>query len=345
MRLRREYKGRGGDGLRRFHLQPVKPTEQGVFVDILTTITEFKNHLKAEGYAESSIKLYIFNLHQFRQYLETLDITDIMRITKTVILDYQAHIMTQPVARETKALKIQAVKRMFEYLTDTHRLLINPTDGIVATDRRNRRVQTVLTQKEMKQLLNQPNLSLPMHIRDRVIMEVMYTTGIRLDELISLEVYHVDLRDKILYIRKGKGHTKRAVPLGRTAVTYLKEYLEHIRPVYAKKNRKERRLFLNHSGYPMNNGSIQAMIRKHRIEAGIQKPVSPHTIRRSCATHLLQEGADIRYIQKLLGHRYLSTTQTYIKIMPVDVKETHDKTHPDIDESEQKRTNKKDEDQ
>ena len=236
--------------------------------------------------------------------------------------------ISEPIALESKALKIRPVKRLFEYLTDTHRLLINPTEGIVETSRRNKKRGTVLTIDEVKKLLDQPNLSLKTHIRDRAVMEVMYSTGISLNELLSLEIYHVDIKDHVLFIRKGKGKRQRVVPLGKNAVTSLKEYMEKIRPWYAKKNPKERRLFLNHSGLPMTPESIQEVLRKYRISAGIKKPVSPHTLRRTCATHLLQQGADIRYIQKLLGHKRLSTTQSYTKVMPVDIKETHKKTHP-----------------
>jgi integrase/recombinase XerD len=180
----------------------------------------------------------------------------------------------------------------------------------------------------MKKLLDQPNLSLRPHIRNKAIMEVMYCTAIRIDELVSLDVYHADLKDKVLYIRKGKGKKQRVVPLGKTAVKHTREYLEHIRPWWARKNPKEKKLFLNHHGLPLSDDSVRAFLRRYRIAAGIKKPVSPHTLRRSCATHMLQQGADIRYIQKLLGHKYLSTTQAYTKVIPVDLKQTHNRTHP-----------------
>ena len=178
--------------------------------------------------------------------------------------------------------------------------------------------------------MQQPNLSLRTGIRDRAVMEVLYSTAIRLDELLHLEIYHADFKDKVLYIRKGKGAKQRVVPLGKTAAVWLREYLEKIRPHYAKKNPKERRLWLNHHGRVLTKESIRANLRTYRLSAGIKTPVSPHGFRRSCATHLLQQGVDIRYIQKLLGHRHLSTTQQYTKIMPVDVKKTHDKTHPGV---------------
>jgi integrase/recombinase XerD len=300
-------------------------------VDVVVTIAEFKNHLAAAGYAPSTIEGYRKNLDQFKRYLFERKITDLRKVTHQVILDYQEKVMQEPVSMETKALKIRPVKRLFEHLAETHRLLINPTEGIVETSRKRRKLGTVLTVEEVKRLLAQPNLSLKTHIRDRAIMEVLYSAGIRLDELLRLEVYHVDLKERVLYIRKGKGRKQRVVPLGKNALKYLREYLEKIRPWYGKKNPKERSLFLLNTGLPMTPASVRGLIRKYRLEAGIKKGVSPHTLRRTCATHLLQQGADVRYIQKLLGHARLSTTQAYTKVMPVEVKKTHEKTHPGKD--------------
>jgi integrase/recombinase XerD len=236
--------------------------------------------------------------------------------------------MTRPWAQETKALSIRAVKRLFEYLVASHQLLINPAEGLVETCRQNRHIGMVLTQEEMQRLLAQPNLSLRSQIRDRAVLEVLYSTGMRIGELVNVEVYHVDLKDQVIYIRKGKGQKQRVVPLGKTAGHWLREYLEKIRPHYAKKNPKERRLFLTNSGRLLTGNNIRAFLKHYCKKAGINKTISPHTFRRSCATHLIQQGADIRYVQQLLGHTYLKTTQYYTKVLPVEVKATHNKTHP-----------------
>jgi integrase/recombinase XerD len=303
-------------------------------LDILTTITEFKHLLKTRGYAKATIEGYRKRLDQFTEWLTDRNVGDIKQITRQTIADYQEHVMAGDNAMETKALKIRAVKRLFEYLEETHQLLVNPTEGIVETCRKNRKIGPVLTMAEVKKLLQQPNLSLKTHIRDRAMMEVLYSTAIRLDELLHLEVYHADFKDKVLYVRKGKGNKQRVVPLGNHAIQYLREYLEKVRPFYARKNPKERKIFLLNTGLAMTPHSVRGILFKYRKQAGIKKSASPHTMRRSCATHLLQNGADIRYIQKLLGHRHLSTTQTYTKIMPVDVKKTHEATHPGVKKSE-----------
>lgn len=299
-------------------------------MDVVVTIAEFKKLLKAQGYAESTVDGYRKNLDQFRRYLEAAGISDLRKVTRQTILDYQAEVMAEKTAMETKALKIRPVKRLFEYLVDSNQLLINPTEGIVETCRRNRKIGITLTVKEIKKLFEQPNLSFNCQIRNKAIMELFYSTGIRLDELLALSVHDPDFKDKVLYVRKGKGRKQRVVPLGKSTVRSLKEYLEKIRPKHSKRNPKERTLFLDNTGKPLNPECIRQFIREYRLAAGIRKPVSPHTFRRTCATHLLQEGADIRYIQKLLGHKSLKTTQMYTKVIPVDLKKTHDKTHPGI---------------
>lgn len=296
-------------------------------MDVAVMINEFKSQLKARGYAVSTINCYSDYLGYFRDYLLGQDVTDLKKVSPETVRAYQAMVMDMPLARETQGLRIRPVKRLFGYLLETHQLLIDPTEKIVEVTRKGRKMPPVLTIDEMKKLLDQPNLSLRMQIRDRAIMEVFYFTAIRLDELLALEIYDVDFKDKVICIRKGKGRRQRVVPLGETQSRFLKEYLEKIRPRYAKRNSKERKVFLTNEGRPINPGTIRAFLRTYRIAAKI-KAVSPHTFRRTCATHMLQQGADILYIQKLLGHKNLRTTQLYTKVAPKEVKETHEQTHP-----------------
>ncbi len=297
-------------------------------MDAIVTIAEFKLYLKARGYAETTIDSYRRGLAQFCLYLQTHDIHDLRRVSATDIEDYRLTLMSEPIAPESKALKIRPVKRLFEHLVTSHKLLINPCDGIVETCRKRRRLGTVLSLKDVGKLLDQPNLSLGVQLRDRSVMEVFYATAIRLNELVSLKIHDADLVEKTFFIRKAKGRAQRVVPMGKTAAGYLKAYLEKTRPHHAHKNPKARSLFLNVHGRPLTAGSVQGFIRKYGIAAGIEHNASPHTLRRSCATHMLAAGADIRYIQQLLGHRRLDTTQSYTRIMPADVKQAHVETHP-----------------
>ena len=303
-------------------------------MDVEVTIREFREKLTALGYAKATVASYRKNLAQFNRYLATIAVSDLRKVTRQLVQDYKATVMAEPNSRETKALKLRPVKRLFEHLLATNRLLINPTEGLVETCRKNRKIPPVLTVQEVLTLIQQPNLSFRMQIRNRAIMEVLYATGIRLNELLTLTIHDPDLQEKTLFIRKGKGRKQRVVPLGKNGSHYLKEYLEKIRPRYAARKPGERTLFLSNSGEPLSPEPLRQAIRDYRIQAGIKKTVSPHTFRRTCATHLLQQGADIRYIQELLGHSRLSTTQLYTKVIPVQVKQSHDRYHPGIKEIE-----------
>jgi integrase/recombinase XerD len=303
-------------------------------MDVVVIVTEFRHYLKSCGYAKRTVDSYRGNLAPFVAYLESCGISDLRKVSAEIIEAYQHQVMATALAAESKALRLRPVKRLFEYLVASHKLLINPAEGIVETSRKNRKIGPVLTLDEVQKLLAQPNLSLRVHIRNRAVMEVLYATGMRIDELVSLEVYHVDLADKVIFIRKAKGRKQRVVPLSAPAVKFLREYLEKIRPWWAKKSPKQRTLLLNHHGRAMTGDNVRGFLRRYRLAAGITKPVSPHTLRRTCATHMLAAGADIRYVQKLLGHKRLRTTQLYTKVMPVQVKQTHNQTHPGVEDDE-----------
>lgn len=297
------------------------------------TITGFKELLVARGYAANTIEGYRKSLDQFRRYLEARGVEDLRQVTRETIRAYQETVMAEPNAHETKALKIRPVKRLFEHLEKTHQLLVNPTRGLAELSRRDRKIQPVLTVTEVRKLLAQPNLSFNCQIRNRAIMGLLYSTGIRLDELLGLTVHDLDFKDKVLHVRQGKGGKERVVPVGQAALAALDEYLTRIRPRHARRsNPGERALFLNDSGRKLAPECVRQFLREYRLQARITKPVSPHTLRRTCATHLLQQGADIRFIQKLLGHQSLKTTQTYTRVLPVEVKKTHAATHPGIQE-------------
>lgn len=299
-------------------------------MEIQRIVSEFKTHLEVGGYAQSTINCYCQYLTYFLKYLQEIKITDLLQVNNETVRNYQLMVCDMDLAEESKAMRIRPVKRLFGWLLDTHQLLIDPTEKIKETNRKNRTLPPVLSIEEMQLLLAQPNLSLRMQIRDRAIMETLYSSGIRLNELVQLTVHDVDLKDKVLHIRKGKGNRQRVVPIGKNSAKYLREYLAVIRPRYAKKNPKERKIFLTNEGKPITGNTVRSALFKYKKTAGISKTASPHSFRRSCATHLLQQGADIRYVQKLLGHRHIKTTQLYTRVYPIDLKQTHDKTHPQL---------------
>jgi integrase/recombinase XerD len=297
-------------------------------MDAVVIIAQFKETLAARGYSKATITLYSMSLFYFNGWLKDKGITDLKQVNAQVIRDYQVAVRQKALAEQTRAVYLRSVKRLFEHLTASNRLLINPTEQIVATRRSNCKLAPVLSQDQVKRLLDQPKLSNFTGLRDRAVLEVLYATAIRRGELLGLCIHDVQLQERVLYIRKAKNRVQRVVPLTKTAASYLKQYLTHIRPKWAKKAPKQRKLFLCNTGKALNGSALQAMIRKHRLDAKIKCTVSAHTLRRSCATHMLRQGADIRYVQALLGHANLKTTQSYTRVASKEIKQTHNRTHP-----------------
>lgn len=165
-------------------------------------------------------------------------------------------------------------------------------------------------------------------IRDRAILEVFYSTGIRLNELCALTIYDADLAGGMLRINKGKGSKDRVVPLGKHAVKFLREYITKVRPVFTKKNRSNRHLFVDQYGKPISDQVVSIMIRTYSKTSKIKKKVTAHTFRHTFATVLIKNSADIRAVQKMMGHSDIKTTQGYLRSLGIDIKAVHKKTHP-----------------
>ncbi|MCP4023736.1 MAG: tyrosine-type recombinase/integrase, partial [Desulfobacteraceae bacterium] len=206
-------------------------------------------------------------------------------------------------------------------------IFIDPAESIKEPPKGNRLPKKILTRKETLKVLDQPNLGTRLGIRDRAILEIFDSTGIRKAELCRLTIYDADLTGKMLRI-KGKGQKDRVVPLGKHAVRFLREYISKVRPHYTKKNRSERHLFIDKFGRPIKKQAVSVMVKKYGQEAGLDRPISPHIFRHGFATGLVQNGADIVAVQKMMGHTDLRTTQTYVKTLGFDLKKVHQKTHP-----------------
>ncbi len=288
-------------------------------------IQAFAQQLFVRGYAQATITLYRHGLAAFLAYLDSQHIHDLRQVSKAVIVAYQALVLAQDNCQETKALKLRPVKRLFEFLCSSNQLLLNPTEGLIETCRKHRKTGPVLTQAEVARLLAQPNPRFAMAVRDKAIMALFYSTGIRLNELLQLELADLDLADGSIRVRHGKGGKERVLPLGSTSRAALCAYLERVR-----RNQEEQRLFLKANGQPMSASLVRQAIRACQRKAGIITPASPHSLRRSCATHLVQQGADIRFVQELLGHARVSTTQVYTKVAISEVKESHNRYHPQL---------------
>ncbi len=291
----------------------------------------FKQHLQALGRSPATVDLYT---DQARCFLQTVAADDIKAVSKSDIETYIEGLYDhktdqgKPYTTGTICVKVRAVKRLFEYLETANTIFINPAESIREPQKQRSLPRNVLTRKEMNKILDQPNLGLMTGIRDRAILEVFYSTGIRLEELCGLTVFDADLQGGMLRVNKGKGGKDRVVPMGKHAIKCLREYITKARPRLTKKNRKARHLFINRYGNPSSGQVVAIMIRTFARQAKLKKRVTAHTFRHTFATALVKNGADITAVQKMLGHVDLKTTQQYIRSLGLDIKAVHQKTHP-----------------
>lgn len=292
--------------------------------DFAGFLAEFKERLKVKNYSPMSVTAYCQHVAFFLAHLKETGITDIARVTEETVTAYLAGLH---VAAATLALKLRSIKRFFAFLEETNRVLINPTEYIKEPRKESRLPRTILTAKEIQTILNQPNLGTLKGIRDRTILEVFYSTGIRLEELVNLTIYDIDLQGGMLRVNKGKYAKDRVVPMGRHAIAFLREYIAKVRPRLTK-GKQVRSLFVNRYREPLSKQMVRIMVRNYAEDAGITKKVTPHTFRHTFATTLLRNGADIVAVQKMLGHARLSNTQIYTQVAGSEVKTTHALSHP-----------------
>jgi integrase/recombinase XerD len=290
-------------------------------------ITRFLAHLRQSPYHPATVKHYTEQLARFAAWLAAESIDDLRRVTRRHIDAYQITVRAEPIGRETQAIRLRAVKRLYEYLVDTGRLVVNPTEGIREVSRREALPRPVLSLDEMTRLMAAPDTAQRHGIRDRALLEVLYATGIRAGELRKTCVEDVDSDTQTLLIRHAKTGVPRVVPLGSQAVHWLTRYLTDVRPLWVK-HRPERALFVTKRGEALGHARMGAILHRCRRIAAIRKAVSPHVLRHSCATHLMQAGANLRTIQELLGHSHLESTVLYTRVVPMEVKATHTRYHP-----------------
>jgi len=292
------------------------------------TINEFLDYLRAIGQAETTVQGSSKVLELFSRFLVSLAITDLRMVTREVIESYRNHLQAKQLVQTTRVSRLQTVQRLFRFLVERQRLLIDPTLNVRFSNRPRKYIQPVISMAEMQELLNQPDDSTPNGLRDRAIMELLYSTAIRRKELLMLELTDLDQENNLLFVRHGKGEEQRVVPIGSRARQWLEKYIKEVREIHSKKHPQAPWLFLSPARQPLSTDIIRNLLRKYREKTGITTKVSTHTFRRSCATHLLQQGADVRYVQQLLGHKSIRTTQWYLNVMPMDIKQTHSHTHP-----------------
>ena len=293
----------------------------------------FTEHMKVKNYSPATTKGYSRELKNFFDYLKENAITDIKRVTRDILKAYQLIITEhrdngKGYTTSTISVKIRAVKRFFEFLEASSHILINPAEYIKEPKKETRLPRVVLTEDEARKILDQPNLSTMSGFLDRTVLEVLFSTGIRREEIVNLTIYDCDLQGGMLRVNKGKFAKDRVVPLGKHAVKFLKEYITHVRPHYTRNNKTVRHLFISQLGTPLSDQVVGIMVKTYARKAGIKKKVSPHVFRHTFATQLVKNGADITAVQKMLGHSTLSITHIYTRVAGMEVKRTHREHHP-----------------
>ena len=291
----------------------------------------FTDHLKLLNRSPATIKAYREHLEIFFDSVREQDMRMVSRakVESWIVGLYDHRTPSgKPYSTSTLCLKIRSVKRFFEFLESSNTIFINPAERIREPKLDRRLPKQIPTPDEIKRLLDRPDLTTPAGIRDRTIMEVFYSTGIRKEELCNLTIYDADLSGHVIWI-KGKGDKDRVVPLGKYAVRYLQEYITKARSELTKTDKTGNdHLFVDIHGKPIDKQSVNARIRKHARDAGITKRVGSHMFRHAFAMGLIRNGADITSVQRMLGHSNLETTEVYIRSLGLDLKESHTNTHP-----------------
>lgn len=283
---------------------------------------KFFKYLSGERNAsEHTLSNYRRDLHQFLDFLKTNSISDdIHTLHHFEIRRFLGEMQKKNYARSSVIRKVASLRSFFKFLWREGILRENPMTALYSP-RTARTLPHFLSADETEQLLDAVDGSDWMALRDRTILEFLYSTGIRVSELTSLNLDDVDFGSELVKIR-GKGKKERIVPVGRLALKFLKEYLT------ARKGPMSKTIFINKTGGRITSRSVQRMIKKYVLSKGLSKDVTPHTLRHSCATHMLDRGADLRSVQEMLGHSSLSTTQIYTHVTAEKLKKIYDKAHP-----------------
>jgi integrase/recombinase XerD len=301
--------------------------------DLQAFAEKYRQHLTVRNYAPRTISGDIFYLNRFFKYLAEMGITDISAITKDTIRDYQTHLYEainrkgQPNTVSYQNGNLKSVKAFFRFLAANNYLVSDPAKDISYAKTPKRLPRSILDQREMKKLLHAPNNKTALGYRDRTVLEVLYSSGIRKEELINLQLADVDYHDGFVRINSGKGSKDRVVPIGKIACRYLENYIKAVRPMLVK-NLHINNVFLSLKGNRLSKNVVWEIVKRHSKKAKTKKNVSPHTFRHTCATLMLRNKANIRHIQELLGHASLDTTQVYASVSIADLKEVHKKCHP-----------------
>lgn len=278
------------------------------------------------GLSANTRQAYERDLRLFCKTLGFKNSDALVNVSREQITGYMTQLKEKGLAAATIARKLAAIKAFYRFMTAEGYMDANPAE-VVEAGTKGIKLPRVLSEDEVVRLLTQPDITTAEGFRDRTMLEVLYATGMRVSELINLTLERVDLNMKYI-IAFGKGSKERIVPLGSVAAEFLQQYLEKVRPKLTHEERNTNIVFLAFGGHELTRQRFWQIIRAYGRKANINKALTPHILRHSFATHLLDNGADLRSVQELLGHSDISTTQIYTHLTNKRLRDIYAKAHP-----------------
>jgi integrase/recombinase XerD len=291
------------------------------------------NALTAEGRSPETIRCTKYGLRRFLVFLTTLQIEHIEQLDHEALMRYREDVSCRLTPKGTvlspgfQAGLLGYVRVFCRWMVEQDWLVADPSKRVPIPQTSHQLPKAIMEYDEVQRVLRQPDMQTALGFRDRVILEVLYSSGIRRAEVAHLRVDDIDTEHGFLVVREGKGRKDRAVPIGATVCALLNTYLAGIRSDWAGA-RSNAHLFLGVGGQRLQPSAIGGVVKRHSLAAGLTKPASTHSFRHACATHMLRAGASIRHIQELLGHASIDSTMIYTRVTINDLRAAHRQFHP-----------------
>jgi integrase/recombinase XerD len=302
---------------------------------IRTLSDQFQQDRLMQGYSENSREQTLWGQSYFYEFLKTRDESTLHGITADTMHAYQMYLFNligkrgKPLSQMSQMHALVSVRVLFRWMVRRGFMLADPTAALALPKQKDPLPKSVMTKSEMERVLNAPDVDTPLGLRNRTIMEVMYSTGIRNKEVRSLLLTDVNTREGEVHVREGKGGVPRVVPLGEVACRYVETYVQDARPRLLSWKEDPGYLFIGRRGRKMDATSINHhIVQRSASEAGLKKHITAHGFRHTCATHMLRGRASLRHIQRLLGHKSLESTQIYLRVEVNDLKREMKRCHP-----------------
>jgi integrase/recombinase XerD len=274
------------------------------------------------GASKNTLSAYRSDLKIFSQWLNE---TSLIEVNKKLIQDYFLYRQSTKISSSTQSRVLTCLHSFYQFLLDNNLINTDPTEQL-SYPKLEKKLPVFLNIQEVEKLLEAPNSSSLFGQRDRAMLELLYSCGLRVSELINLSYHNINIKEEFIRIH-GKGNKERILPMGEIAIDYLTTYELNSRPILLKNGQSDS-YFLSNRGKAMSRQNFFYIIKAYATQAGIDKPLSPHSLRHAFATHLVQKGADLRSVQLMLGHSDISSTQLYTHIQNAQLKAQHEKHHP-----------------